>query len=102
MATAHISNSTKHIQFKIYLYVWYKVHGDNEEARKQDTENLSSYILNIPVTTGFITELPQTLVRWCRPYFRILFCHRTSSKHSFEPQHFVQISHPSIILKLQD
>jgi len=77
MATTHISMSTKHIQFKIYLYVRYQVHGDNEEARKQDTENLSSYILNIPVTTGIITEMSQMLVRWYRPYFRILFCHRT-------------------------
>jgi len=63
MATTHISNSTKHIQFKIYLYVRYQVHGDNEEARKQDTENLSSYILNIKVMTGVITELPQKLVQ---------------------------------------
>jgi len=79
MATTHISNSTKHIKFKIYLYVRYQVHGDNDEARKHDTEKLSSYIPNIPVTAGIITKLPQTLVRWYRPYFRILFCHRTSS-----------------------
>jgi hypothetical protein len=81
MATTHthISNSTKHIQFNIYLYVEYQVHDDKEEAKKQDTENLSSYILNIPVMTGIIKELPQTLVCWYMPYFRILFSHRTSS-----------------------